>query len=223
MTSRQTRRRCGRGSRRMAATALALATLLGLGSPAAAATPSSVVLGYATYAVATATHDRPAHVVSAIDVRNAVSALSTFSSNLALFINLGDAFGCRRLVVFIDPTRFTDTCVNFPDTIGGVPRVIHCPLRAIAERSIWPNVVHASERAIVAATAHGQAVSGADVVSAGKATQLTLAKVPTFLAGAGGQVKFATTIETGAKLKFTVYVCVRFPRTAYGLPIQVAC
>ena len=66
-------------------------------------------------------------------------------------------------------------------------------------------------------------MSGADVVSADKATQLTLVNVPIFLAGAGGQVKFATRVDTAAKSKFTVYVCVRFPRTAYGIPVQVAC
>ena len=66
-------------------------------------------------------------------------------------------------------------------------------------------------------------MSGADVVSADKATQLTLVNVPTFLAGAGGQMKFAPTIESGAKLKSTVYVCVRFPGTAYAIPVQVAC
>jgi len=33
--------------------------------------------------------------------------------------------------------------------------------------------------------------------------------------------KFVFTIKAGAK--FTVYVCVRFPKTAYGIPVQVAC
>jgi hypothetical protein len=223
MTSRRAGRRDGRGARRLAAPALALAMLLGLGSPVAAATPSSVVLRYATYAVATATHDRPAHVVSAIDVSNAVSALSTISNNLALFINLGDVLGYRRLAVFIDQSTFTNICASFPDSLGGVARIIPCPLRAIAQRSIWPDVLQVSERAIVTAAAHGKAVSGADVVASNRPALLTLVRAPTFLAGEGGQAKFATTIETSAKLKFTVYVCVRFPKTAYGIPVQVAC
>jgi hypothetical protein len=223
MTSRQSGRRGGRGARRSAAPALALALLLGLGSPAAAATPSSVVLRYATYAVATATDDRPAHVVSAIDVSNAVSALSTISNNLVLLFNLGDVFGYRRLAVFIDQPTFTNICVSFPDSVGGVPRFIPCPLRVIAQRGIWPDALRASERAIVAAAAHGKAVSGADVVASNRTVQLRLVREPTFAAGEGGQAKFVTTIETGAKLKFTVYVCVRFPKTAYGIPVQVAC
>ena len=223
MTLRQSGRRIGRGARRSAAPALALALLLGLGSPAAAATPSSAVLRYATYAVATATHDRPAHIVSAIDVANAVSALSTISNNLALLINLGDVFGYRRLAVFIDQPTFTNICVSFPDSVGGVPRIIPCPLRAIAQRSIWPDALQVSERAIVAAAAHGNAASGADVGASNKPVQLRLVREPTFAAGEGGQAKFATAIETGATLKFTAYVCVRFPKTAYGVPVQVAC
>ena len=207
----------------MAAPALALTMLLGLGSPVAAATPSSVVLRYATYAVATATHDRPDHAVSAIDLSNAVSAFSTVTNKLTLLINLGDVFGYRRLAVFIDQSTFTNICVSFPDSLGGVARIIPCPLRAIAQRSIWPNVLQVSERAIVRAAAHGSAVSGADVVASNRSTLLTLVRAPTFLAGEGGQAKFATTIETAAKLKFTVYVCVRFPKTAYGIPVQVAC
>ena len=224
MTSRQSRRRDGRLlDPRWAAAALAVVTLLGFGSPAAAATPSSVALRYATYAVATASHDRPARVVSAIDVSNAVSALSTISNNLSLFINLGDVLGYRRLAMFVDETRFTNTCVSFPDSVGAVPRIIPCPRRAIAQRSIWPDALRVSERAIVAAAAHGKAVSGVDVVAANRPALLTLVRDPTFAAGEGGQAKFATTIETGAKLKFTVYLCVRFPKTAYGIPVQVAC
>src|ERR1035437_5188976 len=168
MTSRQSGRRGGRGARRLAAPALALAMLLGLGSPVAAATPSSVALRYATYAVATATHDRPAHIVSAIDVSNAVSALSTISNNLALSINLGDVFGYRRLAVFIDQQTFTNVCVSFSDSVGGVPRIIPCPLRAIAQRSIWPDALQVSERAIVAAGAHGKGGGGARAVSAAR-------------------------------------------------------
>ena len=85
MTSRQSGRRGGRGARRLAAPALALAMLLGLGSPVAAATSSSVVLRYATYAVATAIHDRPAHVVSAIDVSNAVSIANDLEQPRTLY------------------------------------------------------------------------------------------------------------------------------------------
>jgi len=208
---------------RWATTALAVVSLLGLSSPASAATPSSEVLRYATYAVATATHDRPAHAVSAIDLSNAVSAFSTVTNKLTLLINLGDVFGYRRLAVFVDQTDFTNTCVDFPDSVGGVPRIIPCPLRAIAERSIWPDALQVSERAIIAAAAHGKAVSGADVVTANRPALLMLVGEPTFAAGEGGQVKFATRVETGAKSKFTVYVCVRFPKTAYGIPVQVAC
>ena len=149
--------------------------------------------------------------------------MPTISNNPALFINLGDVFGYRRLAVFIDQLTFTNICVSFPDSVGGVPRIIPCPLRAIAQRSIWPDALQVSERAIVAAAAHGKVVSGADVVAANRPVQLRLVREPTFLAGEGGQAKFATTIETGAKLKFTVYLCVRFPKTAYGIPVQVAC
>jgi hypothetical protein len=207
---------------RLAVPTLALAMLLGLRSPVAAATPSSMALSFATYAVATASHERPAHIVTAADVTNAVSSLSTISTNLQLVFNLGDVPGYTHLVMFVDQSLFTELCVNFPDTIGGVPRLVKCPTQVLGVWEFWPEVLQISERAVVNASTHGKAVSGADVVAAAKSHHLTLVPTPVFLAGQGGKVKL-TTLGAMTNQKFTVNICVRFPKTAFGIPVQVAC
>jgi hypothetical protein len=197
--------------------------LLGLGSPVAAVTPPWVALSIAKYAVATATHDRPAHVVTAAEVSNAVGLTSVNTKNLSLLFNLGDVFGFSRVILLFDQKPFSDTCIDFPNTVGGAPRVIPCPHQAQGLWNSRPGVMNASGDAIAAAAARGEAVSGADVVKANAAWHLSLVPTPTFAAGQGGKVKFGTLVEMPPNLKFTVYICVQFPKTAYGIPVQVAC
>jgi hypothetical protein len=182
-----------------------------------------VALSIAEYALATATHDRPTHVVTAADVSNAVDINTVNTENLVLTINLGDVFGYSRLVLLIDQKTFANICINFPNTVGGAPRIISCPHQAQGLWNSYGGALGASDRAIAAAAAAGYAVSGADVVTAAKAYHLTLAHKPTFLAGQGGKVEFTTLVEMGAHTKFTVNNCVQLPETAFGLPLQVAC
>jgi hypothetical protein len=96
--------------------AVVLVVLLGIGSPAGASTSSSAALRIANYAVATATHDNPAHIVTAADVSNAAGINKVNTSSLELFINLGDVFGYSRLVLFFQPKSYADICLNFRDS-----------------------------------------------------------------------------------------------------------
>jgi hypothetical protein len=202
-----------------------MAVLLGLGSPvgASSASSSSVALRIADYAVATATHDNPAHVVTAADLSNAAGITAVNNTNLFLLINVGDVFGFSRLVLFFQEKPFVDICLNLPDTVGGTPKIIPCPRQA---RGLWDThggALAVSNRAIAAAAATGHAVSGADVVAAAKVYHLTLRRKPIFLAGQGGKVEFTTPVEMGLNTKFTVDTCVQLPKTAYGIPIWVPC
>lgn len=203
--------------------AVAMVVLLGVGSPVGAATSSSVALRIAQYAVATATHDSPAHVVTAADVSNAASITTVNTTSLELLINLGDVFGFSRLVLFFGSKRYDDTCLNFPDTVGGAPTIIKCPHQAQALWGARAGALSISNRAIAAAAATGHAVSGADVVAASKEFHATLSQTPTFRSGQGGKVEFTTIVELGLKAKFTVHNCVQLPKTAYGIPVEVNC
>jgi hypothetical protein len=201
-----------------------VAVLLGLGSPVgASSSSSSVALRIADYAVATASHDIPARVVSAADVSNAAGINTVNTTNLFLLINVGDVFGYSRLVLFFDEKPFKDICLDLPDTVGGAPKFISCPRQA---RALWDThggALAVSNRAIAAAAASGDAVSGADVVAAAKIYRLKFRHKPTFLAGQGGQVVFTTPVVMGADTKLTVNICVRLPKTAYGIPVWVPC
>jgi hypothetical protein len=202
--------------------AVALAVVLGVGNPVGASTSKSVALRIAQYAVATATHDNPAHVVTAADVTNAAGIDTVNTSNLFVLINLDDVFGYSRLVLFFDQKPFGDICLNLPDTIGGAPTIIKCPHQA---QGLWDSRAGAllvSNRAIAAAAVAGQAVSGADVVAAAKRFGIPLRYKPTFRAGQGGKVEFTAPAEVG-NTKFTVNNCVRLPKTAYGIPVEVPC
>lgn len=81
----------------------------------------------------------------------------------------------------------------------------------------------ASGEAIASAAKRGEAVAGADVVVAAARFELALDPKPTFASGSGGVVKFGTLVEMPPDQKFTVYICVKFPKTAYGIPLQVPC
>ncbi len=203
--------------------ALVVTVLFGFGRPVGASSASSVALTIATYAVATATHDRTSHVVTAADVTNAAGISSVNTDSLDPLINLGDVLGYSRLVLFFEEKPFADICVDFPDTVGGAPRIISCPHEA---QGFWQSqlgALNVSNVAIAAAAKRGRAVSGADVVVAAKRYQLTLLHKPTFSAGQGGKVQFTTLVEIGLNTKFMVNNCVLFPKTAYGIPVRVAC
>ncbi|HEY5439066.1 MAG TPA: hypothetical protein VIJ99_09205 [Acidimicrobiales bacterium] len=203
--------------------AVTAAVLFSVGGPVGASTSSSVALRIADYAVATAKHDNPSHVVTAADVSNAAGISTVNTASLDPIINLGDVFGYARLVLFFGSKGFTDTCVNFPATVGGTPKVIPCPHQA---QGLWDSRAGAlavSNRAIAAAAANGRAVSGADVVAAAKVYHETLRRKPAFLAGQGGKVEFTTLVEMGLNTKFTVNNCVQLPKTAFGIPVSVPC
>jgi hypothetical protein len=198
--------------------------LLACGSPVgASSSSSSVALRIADYAVATATHDIPAHVVTAADLSNAAGINTVNTTSLFLLINVGDVFGYSRLVLFFQEKPFADICLNLPDTVGGAPKVIPCSRQA---RALWDThggALAVSNRAIAAAGANGRAVSGADIVGVAKVFHLTLRKKPTFFAGQGGKVDFTTTAVMASNAKVTVDLCVQLPKTAYGIPIWVRC
>ncbi len=202
---------------------LVATSLLASASPLAAAGTKSVALSIADYAVATATHDRPAHVVTAADVTNAVGVTSVNTDHLFLLMNLDEVKGFSRDIILFDEKPSTDTCVNFPSKVGGDPRIIPCPLEAQGLVNSRSGVLEVSNAAIASAARRGAAVSGADVVAADAPVRLTMQPKPTFAAGDGGRVKFGTLVEMPPKQKFTVYTCVRFPKTAYGIPVIVAC
>jgi hypothetical protein len=204
--------------------AVTITLLLGIGSPVgASSTSSSVALRIADYAVATATHDVPAHAVTAADLSNATGINTVNTTNLFLLINVGDVFGYSRLVLFFQEKPFADICLNLPDTVGGAPKIISCPNQA---RALWDThgaALAVSNKAIAAAAATGHAVSGDDVVAAAKVYHLTLRHKPTFLAGQGGKVEFTTTAVMASNAKVTVNNCVKLPKTAYGIPVWVPC
>ena len=83
-------------------------------------------------------------------------------------------------------------------------------------------VLQISKRAAASATKRGDAVAGADGAAAAKSRRLRLALTPDFVAGRGGTVRFATSLRMNHR-RFTVDICVRFSRTAFGIPAQVAC
>jgi hypothetical protein len=213
---------------RVAAPALAVTVLLTLGSPvgAASTTASSAALVIAEYAVATATHDRPAHVVTAADVSNAVASVGLKKVTLTLGSNIDELLGYPRLAIFMSAASFAFVCVVFPDSVGAAPKVITCPLQATMLWQTESLVLNASRQAVAAAASHDEPVSGADVVKAAASMGWSVVPTPTFTSGQGGRVKFTKKIlDTFPKksVSVTVSICVKFPRTAYGIPVQVAC
>lgn len=194
-----------------------------LANPVAAATPSSAALAIARYALATASHDRPARVVSANDVSNAVGISSVNPRNLVLEFNLNDVFGFARTILLVDHQTFANTCIEFPNAIGAAPKITPCTAQAVGQWQSRSSALQLSGRAIAAAATHGRAVSGADIVRANADWHLTLAPPPTFSAGQGATVKFASKISFHGQPLITVSICVAMPRTAYGIAVQVAC
>jgi len=187
------------------------------------ASSAPVVLKMARYAVATAVHDRPSRVVTGADVSNAADTFNLDgetdipADGLFLVANLGELPGYPRVVLLISSTTFRDTCVDFPDVINGAPSVIACPRKGYEDFDNIPIVLAVSRDAIKRAAQRGKAVSGSDIVATARGAnpvKLKLASTPTFKSGQGGKVIFA--FPQGD-------ICVRFPKTAYGIPYQIIC
>lgn len=205
------------------ALAVSSAVILGPGRGFAASTsPASQALAIANYAEGTASHERPAHLVTAADVTNAVSALRSSATSIQATFNVGDLPGYESLAGFIDQTAYTQVCIQFPTRILGTPHVIDCPPAAIVLWQTLGVAMGASQRAIVTASIQHRAVSGADVISGARAYHLGLAHNLTFKAGHGGTAEFVTIMYLKNK-KYTAHLCVRLPKTAYGIPVATAC
>ena len=209
--------------------ALAVLLLLGLASPVHAATSaaaSSAALNIAKYAVATASHDQPARAVTAADVSNAVATTSVNTSRLSLGFNIGELVGYSRVALFIDSSTYSQLCVDFPNSVGAAPTVTSCTPQVIL---LWQSVfgvLNASRDAVASAASRDRPVTGADVVKAAASIKWNLAPKPSFTGGQGGLVKFTRKLQITAPKKspvVTVSICVSFPKTAYGIPVQVTC
>lgn len=189
----------------------------------ASTSTSTFALKIANYAVATAAHDQPAQVVNAADVNN---AFATFSSpqtyHIGLVFNLGEVVGFPRLVELVNTVTYKNTCLDFPATIAAKPTISPCPLPAIAMFSGESDVLIIGRRAIAAAASHGKAVSGADVVAADTGPHLRMEPAPNFTAGQGGMVKFEMKVQVNQS-PISYSLCLKLPKTEYGLSHLVAC
>lgn len=203
--------------------AAATVVLLGLDVGMVGASSSTFALKIGEYAVATASHDRPAHVVNAADVSNAFDTFSTPQTyHLGLVFNIDEVVGYPRFVEIVNTVTYKDTCLDFPDRIAANPTIVPCPLPAMAMYSGESNVLAIGRRAIAAAASHGMAVSGADVVTADTDPHLKMDPTPNFAAGQGGLVKFDVHVRAN-QTPISYSLCLILPKTAYGLSHLVAC
>jgi hypothetical protein len=197
--------------------------LLGISGGSVEASSPSFALKMAMYAVATATHDQPAHVVNAADVSNAFDTFSSLKTDqFSLVFNLGGVLEFPRLVDLISSITYKSTCIDFPDKIGARPTIAPCPLQAIGMFNVEGNALIIARNAIAIAASHGKAVSGADVVAADVGPHLRMEPVPTFAAGQGGVVKFVTKEQIN-QTPISLSLCLEFPQTAYGISRLVDC
>jgi len=184
------------------------------------AAPANPVQTVGNYAVAIADHQRPARVVTAQDVSDAMQALrSTAGSNLGLGFNLGTVPGFLDTVELTNSVTYKQECLDFPRVVGALPRLAPCSALAVLT---WQSSIGWDQGALalVAKEAQlGHAVSGVDVVQAriGK-----LALKPTFLAGRGGIARFTDTAKVSGKTA-TATVCIYFSKWAYVSPRLEAC
>ena len=196
-------------------------------SSAVNAAKPSFVSAVAEYAYSTASHEKPARAVSATDLSNAVATkMNVTTSTVTLEANLGDIPSYPRLAMFINSATFKNTCVSFSNVVGKSPYLIACPQLAIALWLEAPSVMDVSRSAVAMAAAKGQAVSGADVAKSFTKSRFHFVTAPAFKAGQGGKVKFVSQLKMtsgSGSVTETVYVCVKFPTTLAGIPIQVHC
>ena len=199
-----------------------LATTTLVMSPTAGAAKPSGVLAVADYAFSTANHSRPSQIVNAADVANAVATVPVNNSNITLVFNVGDVFDYPRLVMFGNDVTFRQSCVDFSTRVGRLPTAIPCPAKAIADWEELPSVLNASRSAVADAASSGRAVSGADVAQFFNGSNYILLKQPTFRPGQGGVVAITWKLKVNGVLTSSS-VCIRFPKTEAGIPVQVAC
>lgn len=203
--------------------AVSALVLVSFSTPIAGAAPTPSALVIADYAAATASHERPAHVVNADDVSNAVATTRVNSSNLVLVSDLGEILLYPRLIVLLSTTLYRSTCVFFPNKINGEPKIVRCPAAALYFAGVASTILDISRNVIAVAASRGNAVSGADIASAARTQREKLSGTPRFRAGVGGTVKFDERFSTGKIDTATVVLCVLFPKTAYGIAKIVNC
>lgn len=68
----------------------------------------------------------------------------------------------------------------------------------------------------------GRAVSSSDVGQFFSGSDVHVVGNPGFKSGQGGVVRFAIKSKINKTLE-SGYICVRFPKTEAGIPVQVAC
>ena len=211
--------------------ALGVVTLLALASPAGASL-TSIAMQTARYAVATASHNKPARIVTADDVSNAASTyfMSSGSSEfpvknpdqLTLDVNLGELPNYPRLIIVGSGVTFKHLCIDLPAKISATPKVVTCTAGVFIQWQYLPSVLMLARSAISSAAAHHRAVSGADVTAAASSAKAKLFARPTFKSGQGGKVKYVFQMTQGTTTS-TGYICVLLPKAAYGIPAAVAC
>ena len=201
-----------------------LGSFAGVAQAASASPTPPLVVETAHYAFETAIHFRPARVVSALDVTSAALVVLTLvqSDGISLFVGLGREPKYPRMAAFMDSFNFLRYCVDFPDRVGAAPRLITCPADLMVLWGYEISALQASEMAIAAAARVGHAVSGADVVKFARKVSLRLEPTPTFTAGQGSVVRFTGTARVNNGPPVEAAVCVRLPKTAYGVPVLVA-
>jgi hypothetical protein len=152
--------------------------------------------------------------------------MNVTTSTVTLEANLGDIPSYPRLALFINSVTFKNTCVSFSNVVGKPPYLIACPQLAIALWLEAPSVMDVSRSAVAMAAAKGQAVSGADVAKSFTKSRFHFVTAPAFKAGQGGKLKFVSQLKMtsgSGSVTETVHVCVKFPTTLAGIPIQVHC
>lgn len=213
----------------LATSTLVVPLHLGLATPVGATTstaPASAALSVARYATSTASHDTPAHAVTDADVSNAVATSKVNTAGLTLGFNVGELPGYSRVALFIDGATYSYLCVDFPNSAGAAPRVTPCSAQVILLWQNVPGVLDVSRNAVASASSHGRPVTGADVMRAAATIKWSVVPKQAFAAGQGGRVKFTKKLQITAPKKsavVTVSICVSFPKTSYGIPVQVAC
>ncbi|HEY5303105.1 MAG TPA: hypothetical protein VIJ86_03505 [Acidimicrobiales bacterium] len=201
---------------------VALTSATALHSPLAVAANSSSVMTVADYAFLTANHARPPHAVTAADVANAVATELRIGSTLTLGFNVDDVMNYPRLALFVSAATFKEICVDFPATVGRAPMVVSCPIQALTQWQLLPSLMNQSRYAVAAAAAKGRAVSGADVVRFLKNGDYTFLHAPSFREGQGGVVTFTMKMTLNS-MSTTTRVCIHYPKTEAGIPVQVLC
>ena len=191
-------------------------------SPTAFGATRDRVLAIADYAFVTSTHFKPSHAVTAADLLNAAETTPIAESNLSLLANIGDIFAYPRLAMFLNSTTFVQTCVNFSTQVGRRPFEIKCPTRALALWQEQPLVLNGSREAVASAESKGLAVSSSDVSHFFVGSNVHIVGNPAFKPGQGGIVRFAFKLNVN-RILATGDICVRFPSTEAGIPVQVAC